>query len=134
MSRRTEDGGVVSAFKASAKLKRDWKKPRRPMRQLSEKRAQNLDAEDVIRQAVIARDMGCVVPKLLRAAGDDPAAFGRCCGIPTYHHKKKASQGGEFTEANGACLCWFHNRHLEQDADFAAWGRVVGLVIPRRAS
>lgn len=75
-----------------------------------------------VREEVFARDGGC------RLAGVEGA--GRCFGQPmTFHHRRKASQGGAYTVANGACLCSGHNDQLEADADLAALGVVLGLVI-----
>jgi hypothetical protein len=50
----------------------------------------------------------------------------RCMGRLTFHHLKKAGQGGEYTEANGACLCVFHNDDVENDPRRY---QLLGLVI-----
>ena len=40
-----------------------------------------------------------------------------CRGGPTFHHRRKASAGGAYVEANGARLCEFHNGHIEDNPD-----------------
>lgn len=71
-----------------------------------------------IRRAVWERDGCCRL-----------AHHSQCFGKPTVHHRRKASQGGEFSEANLAALCSHHNDQLEADADLAAYARSIGLVL-----
>lgn len=59
------------------------------------------------------------------------AGAGECFGRPTFQHRRKASQGGAYDEANGATLCSFHNQRIEADADLAALARSLGLVLLR---
>lgn len=59
------------------------------------------------------------------------AGAGRCFGELTFHHRRKASQGGRYTFENGAALCAHHNEQLEADADLAALGVRLGLVLLR---
>lgn len=94
------------------------------LRHASPKRMARWDAEDEIRQAVFARDRW-------RCQLEDVKAAGPCRGRLTYHHRRKASQGGEFTVENGATLCLHHNCELEADADLAALAVTLGLVIRR---
>lgn len=54
---------------------------------------------------------------------------GPCFGQLTFHHRRKASQGGEYSVANGGSLCVHHNDELEADADLAVLGRSLGLVL-----
>lgn len=68
-----------------------------------------------VRETVFARDGGCVL-----------RSFGGCFGGLTFHHLCKASQGGEYTEANGATLCVFHNDAVEDHPIIAAQ---LGLVV-----
>lgn len=76
-----------------------------------------------MRALVFARDRRCRL-------GGVPGA-GRCYGRLTYHHRRKASQGGSYSVDNGAALCAHHNDALEADADLAALGRALGLVLLR---
>lgn len=48
-----------------------------------------------------------------------------------FHHRRKASQGGAYSVANGAVLCRACNEGVESDADLAAYARSVGLVVRR---
>ena len=50
---------------------------------------------------------------------------GDCFGPLTYHHLRKASQGGAYTMENGACLCAGHNVWVE-DHPYRARG--LGMV------
>ena len=56
------------------------------------------------------------------------APLGGCWGVLTFHHVKKASQGGAYSVENGATLCAFHNDLIESDADIAAVAESMGLV------
>lgn len=55
--------------------------------------------------------------------------YSPCYGPLTPHHRRKASQGGTYTLENLVALCASHNDALEADADLAAYGRSVGLVL-----
>lgn len=84
-----------------------------------QERARRLD----VRRAIVARDRGCLLA-LVPGAGD-------CFGGLTPHHRRKASDQGAYNEANLVCLCAGHNDRLESDADLAAIGRELGLVVRR---
>lgn len=78
----------------------------------------------VVREAVFTRD-GCCVLRGVEGAG-------QCFGSPfTPHHRRKASQGGAYTVDNLVTLCAHHNDELEANADLAAIGVALGLVIRR---
>jgi hypothetical protein len=99
-----------------------------PISSSSRLRAKPLPADErarrkEVRLAVYARDRGCLLA-YVPGAGD-------CFGGPTFHHRRKDGQGGAYTEENGACLCAGHNDRLESDADLAALGRSLGLVVRR---
>jgi hypothetical protein len=77
--------------------------------------------EEAVRSAVFERDGGCLLHH-----------HGNCAGVPlTPHHRRKASQGGKYTELNLMTLCSFHNDELEADADFALWALHHGVVLKR---
>lgn len=99
-------------------------KRRKRVKPVSDKRRAQWEAEDEVRQAVFARDRW-------RCQLEGVAGAGSCLGRLTYHHRRKAGQGGAFTMENGATLCWSHNKRLEQDADLARLGVELGLVIRR---
>lgn len=77
-------------------------------------------AERAVRAAVFERDGGCLL-----------AHHSPCFGVLTPHHRRKAGQGGAYTEANLVALCAAHNDQLEADADLAAYARSIGLVLRR---
>lgn len=85
----------------------------------ADERARRLD----VRKAIVARDRGCLL-RLVPGAGD-------CFGGLTPHHRRKASDQGAYNEVNLVCLCAGHNDGLEADADLAAIGRRLGLVVRR---
>lgn len=93
------------------------------MRAVSKKRAKANRAKPGVWLAVLARDGGC---QLYRVPG-----AGACHGHLTPHHRRKASQGGTYTEDNLVVLCAHHNDQLEADADLAALGVQLGLVVRR---
>lgn len=70
-----------------------------------------------MREAVFRRDGGC----LMRRRGG-------CFGRTTFHHLRKAGQGGPYTEANGVALCQFHNDDVEDHPDDY---RELGLVVAK---
>lgn len=77
------------------------------------------------REAVFARDGACLIANAV-AAGYDSTA-GECGGrLRTYHHLRKAGQGGTYTELNGVTLCSVHNDWVE---DHPTLARHVGLVV-----
>lgn len=78
--------------------------------------------ERVERELTFARDR-------YRCRLEGVPGAGRCFGRISFHHRRKASQGGPYTVANGATLCLGHNDRLESDADLAALGRRLGLVL-----
>lgn len=91
------------------------KKPKRLGRV---KRLTTVDA--ATRARVFDRDGGCVL-----------SHHGGCHGPLTVHHRRKASQGGRYTELNLMTLCAFMNDQLEADADFALWALHHGVVLKR---
>ena len=72
-----------------------------------------------VREAVIARDGGC----LLAGLTDHP-----CMGRLTFHHRRKASAGGIYAVANGATACALHNGWIE-DCPTEARRLFPGLVV-----
>lgn len=74
-------------------------------------------------KAIVARDRGCLL-RYVPGAGD-------CFGGLTPHHRRKSGQGGAYTEENLVVLCAGHNDRLEADADLAALGHSLGLVVRR---
>ena len=77
--------------------------------------------EQAIREEIYQRDRVC---QLAGVRGAGP-----CFGGPTFQHKRKASQGGEFSVENGALLCCGHNTRIEAEADLAALAHSLGLVV-----
>lgn len=88
----------------------------------SKKRLVELRGRPAVRAAVLERDGGCLL-HLGRELND--GSWGPCFGGLTYHHLKKASQGGEYTIENGATLCAHHNDLVEDHPTRAA---SIGLV------
>lgn len=74
-------------------------------------------AEEQVRLAVFARDRGCQLP------ADAHAMIGPCSGGRAPHHRRKASAGGSYTEANLVELCGLANNALEYDAALAEFVR-----------
>jgi len=103
---------VVTCFKD----KGAFEKPTKPKRLGRVKRLTTVD--EATRSRVFDRDGGCLL-----------AHHGNCHGPLTPHHRRKASQGGKYTELNLMTLCAFHNDHLEADADFALGGQHHGVVL-----
>lgn len=97
--------------------KRDKPKWRKPIKVKSERRYSENDYREQIRQAVFARDGGCVL------FGE---GWGPCSGPDTPHHLKKASAGGSYSMTNLVTLCSHHNVKVEDYPDEA---RALGLVI-----
>lgn len=78
-------------------------------------RAARREAEALVRRGCAERDRGC---RLSGAAGTGP-----CAGRLTFHHLRKASQGGPYAPHNGLTLCVAHNEWVETDPITAhAWG------------
>ncbi len=90
----------------------------------SRKPASQAREEAKVRLAVFERDG-------YRCQLRDVPDAGQCWGWPTFHHRRKSGQGGEYTVENGATLCVHHNGQLEADADLAAIGVRLGLVLRR---
>lgn len=91
------------------------------------RRSPMLTASDrAVRQAVFERDAYRCQLRGIAGAGD-------CYGPLTPHHRRKASQGGPYTEANLVTLCRHHNDQLEARADVAAIGEALGLVLRHTA-
>jgi hypothetical protein len=75
------------------------------LRPVSDRRAADRAANAAVRNRVFARDGGCLL------AGRPDA--GRCVGRLTFHHLRKAGQGGPYTARNGVALCAGHNDWIE---------------------
>lgn len=71
-----------------------------------------------IRERVFARDGHCQL-----------TGYSPCFGALTPHHRRKASQGGEYSVKNLVTLCAHHNDELEADPELAVIGRGLGLVL-----
>lgn len=93
----------------------------------SRKRLEDLGRRAEVRSAVLERDGGCLL-HLSRTLND--GTWGACRGDLTFHHLKKASQGGGYTEENGVTLCIYHNDLVEDRPDDAVR---LGLVIRGKA-
>lgn len=97
---------------------------RKRLRPMSDKRRAELPEHDRVRAAVFARDCHKCQAKVRGVL-----TRWRCSGPLTFHHIRKAAQGGRYTEDNGVALCAGHNDILEADADAAAEAEAVGLVV-----
>lgn len=107
-------------------LKRTGALKRTRIRPVSAKRALDAHRRKKVREAVFARDGRCLLNPYgpLNPHGQD---WGPCFGKPlTFHHLRKASGGGEYTEANGVTLCSGHNDMVE---DYPISAAVIGLVV-----
>lgn len=85
---------------------------------------QRLDPDErAVREAVFARDgHRCLlrdhVDTWVRVDdGRLVVEVPRCWGPLTFHHRRKASAQGAYSEANGATLCAGHNRFVEDEPD-----------------
>jgi 5-methylcytosine-specific restriction endonuclease McrA len=94
-------------------------KPRKQLPRESAKRKAGRAERDRVREAVFRRD-GHRCQLLPR----DPEH--RCWGPLTFHHLRKASAGGGYTEENGLTLCAGGNTWVEDHPDRAL---ELGLVI-----
>lgn len=91
---------------------------RTQLARVSAKRRAQAKVHAVTREHVFARDgHACRIAPLV----DTP-----CFGPLTPHHLKKASQGGEYTEANLWTACAHHNEWVE---DHPTRARALGLVL-----
>jgi len=115
------DPDKLRAWRARSKPLRS---SRRPRERRDETRSETRSTRSEIRARVARRDRVCQVAALVDDAG-------RCFGGLTPHHRRKASAGGGYTEANLVAVCAHHNDQLEADADLAAAARRVGLVVRR---
>lgn len=107
----------------------DWKRrTARPLPLTSKQRREQDARRKSVRRAIIARDRVCQVAAIGQLHGYD---VGPCQGVLSYGHRRKASQGGAYTMANGTAQCVAHNCALEQNADLARWAHCVGLVVRR---
>lgn len=79
-----------------------------------------------VREAVFRRDRVCVLSDVDGAGTCWPTRHAL-----TPHHKRKASQGGPYTEDNLVAMCPHHNDAIEADADLAALAHRLGYVIKR---
>lgn len=92
---------------------------RTPLRSKSKKRAKADRGKDPIRQAVFARDRGCLL-------NDWPGA-GPCFGERTPHHLQKNGQGGGYEPSNLVQICAGHNGGWIEDHPIQA--NEIGLVV-----
>lgn len=90
----------------------------------SDKKLAALEDEARVRDEVFRRDRVCQLREV--------AGAGRCFGPLTFHHRRKAAQGGGYTVENGSALCSSHNDRLEAEPELAALARTLGLVVTRR--
>lgn len=114
MLRRTElkRGEPLKADPEKTRAWLDRTRKRLPM--MSEKRKAELPVRRGVREAVFARDgFRCRIAPLLITAGFHSTS--QCHGPLTPHHLKKASGGGEYTEANIVTACLFHNDLMENE-------------------
>jgi hypothetical protein len=101
-------------------MKRSPMPPRKkPMRQRSERKRQELVESRPIVAEVLERDGGCV----LRTRTDE---WGPCDGPLDPHHLLKAAHGGEYSLTDLVCLCRLHNGAVE---DHPAAAKAFGLVV-----
>ena len=85
------------------------------LRARSKRRNPELEAQ--VREAVFARDGGCLL-----------ASVGPCAGRLSPHHRRKAAAGGAYVEANLATLCTYHNGLIEDEPSwFVDGGQFAGL-------
>lgn len=78
-----------------------------PLRPVSDRRAAERPAHDIVRAWVFVRDR----QRCLLAGRQDAA--GQCRGPLTPHHVRKAGQGGPYTRQNIVTLCAGHNEWVE---------------------
>lgn len=92
---------------------------RKPLRRMSATQAKAQRAKAPIREAVFARDRGCLLARHL----------GGCFGELTAHHLRKDGQGGAYAEENLVTLCSFHNDTWVEGNPLEA--HRLGLVVRR---
>lgn len=99
--------------------------PRRrtPLRPVSEQRAAERPERDEVREFVLHRDQRCRLAGWSYGGEGPPACFGQL----SFHHIRKAGQGGPYTRLNGLTLCVFHNDWLET-WEGHRWGVSHGVV------
>lgn len=86
------------------------------LRPRSERRRREDRANAQVREAVFARDGGCVLQRFVPH---------HCYGGLTLQHVKRAGQGGGYTEANGKAVCaWGNTEWIPQHPEEA---RLYGL-------
>jgi hypothetical protein len=96
-----------------------WRGRGKRLQPRSAKKAAAQPEEEWVRAVVFARDQGCLLSHL-------PNEAGRCAGPLTFHHLRKAGQGGPYTVANGVALCAGHNGWVEDyPLEALRWGLVV---------
>lgn len=115
-------------LKRSGSLKRTAGNLKRsPLAPVSKRKQAAAAAERRVRLEVFDRD-----GHRCRLAGVE--GCGPCFGRLTFHHRRKAGQGGAYSVANGAALCAGHNDLIEADARVAKIARRLGLVLLRTDS
>lgn len=103
-----------------------WRKRSKTLRAVSPRRASEARERIHVRNAVFQRDLWACQVKALGVFAGKP--YEGCHGILTFGHVVKASQGGSFSEANGAALCIFHNSIIESSAEAARLAHEAGLL------
>lgn len=102
---------------------REWSSGRRTrLKSRGASRKADRPSEDKprVREAVKRRDGFCL---MFVWEGAGPCRFGE-----TYHHRRKASSGGAYVEANIVLLCAYHNDLIEDEPGwFVGEGRYAGL-------
>jgi hypothetical protein len=92
----------------------------------SKKREAELAEQAIVRNRVFARDRWqCQMATVLQLHHQSALAAGPCVGQLTFHHLRKASGLGAYTEANGLTLCAGHNGWVE---DHPLHATELGLV------
>jgi hypothetical protein len=91
----------------------------------SQARIADLPRRKEIREAVFARDGGCLMSPW-RGMNEQGRDWGPCVGVLTPYHLLKASQGGDYSMDNLITLCSMHNGMVE---DFPKAAAALGLVI-----
>ena len=95
------------------------------IRRISKARLADADRRKAVREAVFARDGGCLLSPWGRL-NDEGRDWGPCVGVLTPHHLLKASQGGAYSEDNLVALCAMHNSMIE---DWPIQAERIGLVV-----
>lgn len=118
LSKRTSD---KDRREASKRIERTELKRTKGIAAASAKKRARRREEARVRAEVFERDGWCQFPHYLHP--EVP-----CMGGLTFHHLRKAAQGGSYCAENGLTLCAVSNDWVETEPDAA---RALGLVIRR---